>query len=193
MITNLTHSGRPIGASTITQQVAKNLLLTNEVSYVRKAKEAFLAYRIESVMSKQQILELYLNQIFLGRNAYGVQAAARAYFDKDVGDLKLHEMAYLAILPKGPSNYRPEKHMDRALARRNWVLKEMRNNDWINKTQYEEAITQPLGTVRQQSTARFERVGGYYIEEVRRRLIEDRKRRVGKECVSTCRSRWSPY
>src|SRR3546814_979477 len=73
MITNLTHSGRPIGASTITQQVAKNLLLTNEVSYVRKAKEAFLAYRIESVMSKQQILELYLNQIFLGRNAYGVQ------------------------------------------------------------------------------------------------------------------------
>src|SRR3546814_279803 len=172
IITNLIHSVRPIGASTITQQVAKNLLLTNEVSYVRKAKEAFLAYRIESVMSKQQILELYLNQIFLGRNAYGVQAAARAYFDKDVGDLKLHEMAYLAILPKGPSNYRPEKHMDRALARRNWVLKEMRNNDWINKTQYEEAITQPLGTVRQQSTARFERVGGYYIEEVRRRLID---------------------
>src|SRR3546814_2275112 len=81
-------------------------------------------------------------------------------------------MAYLAIVPKGPSNYRPEKHMDRALARRNWVLKEMRNNDWINKTQYEEAITQPLGTVRQQSTARFERVGGYYIEEVRRRLID---------------------
>src|SRR3546814_1754826 len=89
------------------------LLLTNEVSYVRKAKEAFLAYRIESVMSKQQRLELYLNQIFLGRNAYGVQAAARAYFDKDVGDLKLHEMAYLAILPKGPSNYRPEKSEER--------------------------------------------------------------------------------
>src|SRR3546814_12391018 len=81
-------------------------------------------------------------------------------------------MAYLAILPKGPSNYRPEKHMDRALARRNWVLKEMRNNDWLNKTQYEEAITQPLGTVRQQSNARFARVGGYYIEEVRRRLID---------------------
>src|SRR3546814_20724275 len=97
MITNLTHSGRPIGASTITQQVAKTLLLTNEVSNVRKAKEACRAYRIESVMSKQQILELYLNPIFLGRNAYGVQAAARAYFDKDVGDLKLHEKAYPAI------------------------------------------------------------------------------------------------
>lgn len=172
MITNLTHSGRPIGASTITQQVAKNLLLTNEVSYVRKAKEAILAYRIEAVMSKQQILELYLNQIFLGRNAYGVQAAARAYFDKDVGDLKLHEMAYLAILPKGPSNYRPEVHYDRAIERRNWVLNEMRKNGWISRSQYEEAAAQPLGTVRQQSASRFERVGGYYIEEVRRRLIE---------------------
>ncbi|HKX36704.1 MAG TPA: transglycosylase domain-containing protein, partial [Rhizorhapis sp.] len=172
MITNLTHSGRPIGASTITQQVAKNLLLTNEVSYVRKAKEAILAYRIEAVMSKQQILELYLNQIFLGRNAYGVQAAARAYFDKDVGDLKLHEMAYLAILPKGPSNYRPEVHYDRAIERRNWVLNEMRKNGWISRSQYEEAAAQPLSTVRQQSASRFERVGGYYIEEVRRRLIE---------------------
>jgi penicillin-binding protein 1A len=172
MFTNMTRSGRPVGASTITQQVAKNLLLTNEVSYVRKAKEAILAYRIESVMTKQQILELYLNQIFLGRNAYGVQAAARAYFDKDVGNLKLHEMAYLAILPKGPSNYRPEVHMDRAIERRNWVLNEMRKNDWIDRAQYEEAIAQPLGTVAQQSAARFERAGGYYIEEVRRRLIE---------------------
>lgn len=172
IITNLTSDGRPVGASTITQQVAKNLLLTNEVSYVRKAKEAILAYRIEAVMTKQEILELYLNQIFLGRNAYGVQAAARAYFDKDVGDLKLHEMAYLAILPKGPSNYRPEVHYDRAIERRNWALNEMRKNGWITRAQYEEAAAQPLGTVRQQSAARFERVGGYYIEEVRRRLIE---------------------
>lgn len=172
IITNVTRGGRPVGASTITQQVAKNLLLTNEVSYVRKAKEAILAYRIESVMTKQQILELYLNQIFLGRNAYGVQAAARAYFDKDVGDLKLHEMAYLAILPKGPSNYRPEVHYDRAIERRNWVLNEMRKNGWVSRAQYDEAIAQPLGTVRQQSAARFERVGGYYIEEVRRRLLE---------------------
>ncbi|MBK5263648.1 MAG: transglycosylase domain-containing protein, partial [Alphaproteobacteria bacterium] len=172
MITNLTHGGRPIGASTITQQVAKNLLLTNEISYVRKVKEALLAYRIESVMTKQQILELYLNQIFLGRNAYGVQAAARAYFDKDVGDLKLHEMAYLAILPKGPANYRPERHMDRALERRNWVLNEMRKNGWIDRAQYDVAVAEPLGTVAQQSAGRFERVGGYYIEEVRRRLIE---------------------
>ncbi len=98
----------PRGTSTITQQVAKNLLVGNEASYSRKLKEAILAWRMENVLTKQQIIELYLNQIFLGRNAYGVQAAARAYFDKDVGNLKLHEAAYLAILPKGPANYRPK-------------------------------------------------------------------------------------
>src|SRR3546814_8722605 len=89
-----------------------------------------LAYRMEGVLTKQQIRELYLNQIFLGRNAYGVQAAARAYFDKDVADLKLHEMAYLAILPKGPANYRPESPTghERALERRNWALGEMYKN-----------------------------------------------------------------
>jgi penicillin-binding protein 1A len=118
---------RAKGGSTITQQVAKNLLIGDEYSPTRKVKEMILAYRMEGVLSKQQILELYLNQIFLGRNAYGVQAAARAYFDKDVGDLKLHEMAYLAILPKGPANYRPESPTghERALERRNWALGEM--------------------------------------------------------------------
>src|SRR3546814_20461387 len=95
VITNLTSSGRPVGASTITQQVAKNLLLTNELSYTRKIKEAFLARRIEDVLSKEQILELYLNQIFLGRNAYGVQSAARACFHKDDDELTLPEMASL--------------------------------------------------------------------------------------------------
>ena len=118
-ISNLRRDGRPVGASTITQQVAKNLLLTNEMSYTRKIKEAFLARRIENVLSKEQILELYLNQIFLGRNAYGVQAAARAYFDKDVDQLALHEMAYLAVLPKAPSNYSPERFANRAVGRRN--------------------------------------------------------------------------
>ena len=171
MITNLSKSGRPVGASTITQQVAKNLLLSSEVSYRRKVREAILAYRIESALTKEQILELYLNQIFLGRNAYGVQAAARAYFDKDVDQLTLPEMAYLAILPKGPSNYSPERFPDRALSRRNWVLGEMLRSKFITRAQHDAAVAAPLGTVRVRG-ARFERVGGYFIEEVRRELID---------------------
>ncbi|HYZ47753.1 MAG TPA: transglycosylase domain-containing protein, partial [Sphingomonas sp.] len=169
--TNLTHSGRPIGASTITQQVAKNLLLGNELSYKRKVKEAILANRIESALTKEQIMELYLNQIFLGRNAYGVQAASRAYFDKDVDQLNLPEMAYLAILPKAPSNYDPERHPDRALERRNWVLGEMEQNGFITRAQRDEARGAPLGTVPRQGT-RFEANAGYFLEEVRRELIQ---------------------
>jgi len=161
----------PRGTSTITQQVAKNLLVGNEASYSRKLKEAILAWRMEGVLTKEQILELYLNQIFLGRNAYGVQAAARAYFDKDVGQLQLHEAAYLAILPKGPSNYRPEVHMDRALERRNWVLGEMLKNDFITQVQHDQAVAQPLGTVAMRGTS-YQRIGGYYTEEIRRRLIQ---------------------
>ena len=170
IFTNLRNDGRPVGASTITQQVAKNLLLTNELSYTRKIKEAFLAKRIESVLTKQQILELYLNQIFLGRNAYGVQSAARAYFDKDVDQLALHEMAFLAILPKAPSNYSPERHADRALARRNWVLSEMARNGFITEAQRAEAAARPLGTVRGPSNS-VRNVDGYFMEEVRRQLI----------------------
>jgi penicillin-binding protein 1A len=161
----------PRGTSTITQQVAKNLLVGNEASYSRKLKEAILAWRMEGVLTKEQILELYLNQIFLGRNAYGVQAAARAYFDKDVGQLQLHEAAYLAILPKGPSNYRPEVHMDRALERRNWVLGEMLKNDFITQAQHDQAVVQPLGTVTMRGTS-YQRIGGYYTEEIRRRLMQ---------------------
>jgi penicillin-binding protein 1A len=161
---------RAKGGSTITQQVAKNLLIGDAYSPTRKIKEMILAWRIEDALTKPQILELYLNQIFLGRNAYGVQAASRAYFDKDVGDLKLHEMAYLAILPKGPANYRPETGMDRALERRNWVLKEMETNGYISAAQRVEAQAQPLGTVSQRGDA-YANSGGYYMEEVRRRLI----------------------
>ncbi|WNO54236.1 penicillin-binding protein 1A [Stakelama saccharophila] len=172
MWTNITHSGRPVGASTITQQVAKNLLLTNRVSYVRKAKEAILAWRIEDALTKQQILELYLNQIFLGRNAYGVEAASQAYFDKDLDQLSLAQMAYLAILPKGPANYDPERHTERALSRRNWVLGEMRRNDFITEAQYREAVDQPLGAVSRRMP-RYDRVGGYFIEAVRRQLVDE--------------------
>jgi penicillin-binding protein 1A len=171
LIANLRNDGRPVGASTITQQVAKNLLLTNELSYTRKIKEAFLARRIEDVLDKQQILELYLNQIFLGRNAYGVQSAARAYFDKDVDQLALHEAAYLAVLPKAPSNYSPERFPERALGRRNWVLGEMERNNKITAAQRAEAQAQPLGTVRGARNS-VRNVGGYYMEEVRRQLAE---------------------
>ena len=171
-VAKLGSGARAKGGSTITQQVAKNLLIGDEYSPTRKIKEMILAWRMENVLTKQQILELYLNQIFLGRNAYGVQAAARAYFDKDVADLKLHEAAYLAILPKGPANYRPEVHMDRALDRRNWALGEMLKNGFITQAQYREAIAQPLGTVAQRGTG-YSDVGGYYIEEIRRRLIAE--------------------
>jgi penicillin-binding protein 1A len=168
---NLTSSGRPRGASTITQQVAKNLLLTNEATYTRKAKEAVLAYRIESTLTKQQILELYLNQIALGRNSFGVQAAARAYYGKDVGELSLHEAAYLAILPKGPSNYRPERFYDRAMERRNYVLREMVDNSFITSAQMAQAKDLPLGTIPRAAPVN-DLVGGYFVEEVRRQLID---------------------
>jgi penicillin-binding protein 1A len=161
---------RARGGSTITQQVAKVLLIGDEYSIARKIREAFLARRIESVLTKEQILELYLNQIFLGRNAYGVQAAARAYFDKDVEQLTLAEMAYLAVLPKAPSNYDPERKTGRAIERRNWVLGEMERNGFITPAQRAEAAAAPLGTVRGTGSS-VRNLGGYFVEEVRRQLI----------------------
>ena len=162
---------RARGGSTITQQVAKIFFTGDEYSVTRKIREAFLARRIESALSKQQILELYLNQIFLGRNAYGVQAAARAYFDKDVGQLTLAESAYLAVLPKAPANYDPVRRPERALERRNWVLSEMARNGFISAAQRDAAIREPLGTVRASGDS-VRNVGGYFMEEVRRNLIE---------------------
>jgi penicillin-binding protein 1A len=161
---------RARGGSTITQQVAKNLLLGDEYSVTRKIREAFLARRIENVLTKQQILELYLNQIFLGRNAYGVQAAARAYFDKDLDQLALPEFAYLAILPKGPSNYDPNEHPERALERRNWVLGEMEKNGFISPAERAEAQAAPLGAVAGPSHS-IRNIGGYFMEEVRRQIL----------------------
>ncbi|MEG3181107.1 penicillin-binding protein 1A [Sphingomonas sp. LT1P40] len=167
----LTSGETPRGTSTITQQVAKNLLLTNEVSYVRKAREAILAFRIENTLSKEQILELYLNQIALGRNAFGVEAAAHAYFDRDVKQLTIPQFAYLAILPKGPSNYMPERHAERAIERRNWVLGQMLENGYIDEAQHAAAIAAPLGAVPRQ-TPSTDPLGGYFIEEVRRQLLD---------------------
>lgn len=168
---NIFSSKRSRGASTITQQVAKNLLLTNEYSYTRKVKEAILAKRIESALTKQQILSLYLNEIALGRQAFGVEAAAQAYFGKSVDQLQLHEMAFLAILPKAPERYGRAKNAQLAIARRNWVLGEMQSNGWISEAQLAAARAQPLGLVAQRGTG-YKNIGGYFAEEVRRQLIE---------------------
>src|SRR3954466_3981686 len=164
--------GRAKGGSTITQQVAKYLLKDSSYNVGRKAREAILAFRLESTLSKQQILELYLNSIFLGRNAYGVQAAARAYFDKDVADLTLPEAAYLAVLPKAPSNSDPDRATEKAMNRRNYVLREMLANGYITQEQWRAAAATPLGTIRYGSNEKFRQQGGYFMEEVRRELIK---------------------
>ncbi|MCF2515512.1 PBP1A family penicillin-binding protein [Sphingomonas sp. G124] len=164
--------GRAKGGSTITQQVAKYLLQDDTYAISRKIREAILAFRLEDTLSKEQILELYLNSIFLGRNAYGVQAASRAYFDKDVADLTLPEAAYLAVLPKAPSNYDPVRATEKALARRNYVLREMARNGYITEDQRAAAAAAPLGTIRYGSSAKFRDQGGYFMEEVRRDLLK---------------------
>jgi penicillin-binding protein 1A len=167
--------GRARGGSTITQQVAKYLLQDNEYAISRKIREAILAFRLESTLSKEQILELYLNSIFLGRNAYGVQAASRAYFDKDVSELSLPQAAYLAVLPKAPSNYDPIRQTQRALNRRNYVLNEMESNGYITAAARDAAKAEPLGTIRYGSNEKFRQMGGYFMEDVRRHLITDLK------------------
>ncbi|TCD05561.1 penicillin-binding protein [Erythrobacteraceae bacterium CFH 75059] len=161
---------RAVGGSTITQQVAKNILLSNEYSVTRKLKEMILARRIESVLTKEQILELYLNEIALGRRAFGVQAAARAYFDKDVDELDLPQMAFLAILPKAPETYSRERYSDRALARRNAVLGLMASNGFVTEAEARAAQARPLGLIQERPRERSADAG-YFFEEVRRELI----------------------
>ncbi|MGD9472699.1 MAG: penicillin-binding protein 1A [Novosphingobium sp.] len=162
---------RAKGGSTITQQVAKNILVGDEYSITRKLKEMILAGRIEQVLSKQQILELYLNEIPLGRQSFGVQAAARAYFDKDVDQLKLHEAAFLAILPKAPERYGRARNAGLAMERRNFVLDQMVRNDFVSKEEAEAAKAMPLGVIPNRSQAR-KVDAGYFMEEVRRQLID---------------------
>jgi penicillin-binding protein 1A len=161
---------RAVGGSTITQQVAKNLLLGDEYSVTRKLKEMILASRIEQVLTKQEILELYLNEIPLGRRSFGVQAAARAYFDKDVDALELHEMAFLAILPKAPERYGRKGQEQAALERRNFVLGQMEANGFITGSERRAAAARPLGLVTQRRERSVD--AGYFLEEVRRELIE---------------------
>ncbi len=168
-ISNLGSGRRPIGASTITQQVAKNFLLTNEVSVERKIKEAILAIRIEHALQKDDILALYLNDIYLGLSSYGVAAAALNYFDKPLDQLRLHEIAYLAALPKAPNNYHPITRTKDAIARRNWVLQQMFLNGYITEDEKVLAQSYTLGVRPQTGSDLAE--APYFTEEVRREII----------------------
>ncbi|MFM5884875.1 MAG: penicillin-binding protein 1A [Novosphingobium sp.] len=170
-VTKFGSGRRARGGSTITQQVAKNILIGNEYSITRKFKEMILARRIEGVLTKQQILELYLNEIPLGRQSFGVQAASRAYFGKDVADLTLAEDAFLAILPKAPETYGRANHVAEAITRRNWVLDQMVKNGVVSAAEAEQAKAQPLSIVPRRVEA-YDPSSGYFVEEVRRRLID---------------------
>jgi penicillin-binding protein 1A len=169
-VANYVNNRRLEGASTITQQVAKNFLLTNEVSFERKIKEALLARRIETAYSKERILELYLNEIYLGLGSYGVAAAALNYFGKSLDELTLGEMAYLAALPKAPNNYHPFRERERAVARRNWVLSRMTENEWITPFEASVARAEPFNITPRPSGAQIVETQ-FFVEEVRRRAI----------------------
>ena len=169
-IKNIMTSKRLEGASTITQQVAKNFLLSNEVSLNRKIKEAILAFRIERALSKERILELYLNQIYLGSGAYGVAAASLEYFDKSIKELNYVEAALLAALPKAPSKYNPYRDIELAKFRRNLVLKNLLDNDFINENDYENFKSQNI--VLKKTKKVFLEDSQYYIEDVRKKVIE---------------------
>src|SRR6516165_2017149 len=162
---------RPQGASTITQQVAKNFFFTNEVSFTRKIKEALLAMRIERAYSKDRILELYLNEIYLGLGAYGIAAASLVYFDKSVNELTIAEAAYLAALPKMPATLHPVRNRDRAIERRNYVIDRLLENGWIKQADAEAARKAPLVVANRTAGAKTF-AGEYFAEEVRRDIFE---------------------
>ena len=181
-MTNLQQMGqdrRPIGASTITQQVAKNMLLDNHVSVARKAREAILAMRIEGALSKERILELYLNEIYLGLQSYGVVAAGQAYFNKSLDQLSIAEAAFLAALPKAPNNYNPFRAPEAAKARRDWVIDRMADDHAITPA---EALGAKAEPVQPSQFRRPEPVPGaeWFAEDVRRRMIE----RFGPEATT---------
>ena len=174
VVINLRNKGlgaerRPVGASTITQQVAKNFLLTNEVSLERKAKEAILAFRIERAFTKDHILELYLNEIYLGGGSYGVAAAALGYFDKSLDDLTVAEAAFLAALPKAPNNYNPKTHAQAAKDRRDWVISRMEEDGKIGGDEAQTAQAQPI-TLRSRDDAQMITGADYFAEDIRRDL-----------------------
>lgn len=169
--------GRDVrGASTITQQVMKNFLLSGDRQAERKIKEIILAARLEETLSKEKILELYLNEIFLGQNSYGVTAAAQTYFNKSLMELAPHEAAFLASLPKAPSDYHPVRQKERVLARRNYVLREMLENGYIDEPTYETEVVQPLKSVQNGDYDPYQKAlppRDYFTDEIRRQLTQD--------------------
>ncbi|HRK96621.1 MAG TPA: transglycosylase domain-containing protein, partial [Rhodospirillales bacterium] len=172
VITNIRQYGtdrRPVGASTITQQVAKNFLIGNELSFERKIKEAILARQIDRAYSKDRILELYLNEIFLGYGSYGVAAAALNYFNKALDELSIEEIAFLAALPKAPNNYDPAKYPAAAKGRRDWVLQRMQEEGYIGAEEVARAQAAPLVVHPREATERL--AAGYFAEEVRRDVL----------------------
>ncbi|GIU67868.1 penicillin-binding protein 1A [Candidatus Phycosocius spiralis] len=175
------------GASTITQQVAENVLLQDAArdstfdKILAKISEGLVSIRIEEVLNKDQIMEIYVNQIFLGFRSYGVQAAAQTYFGKDVRDLTIAEAAFLGALPKGPNNYNPVRHKDRAVSRRNWVIGRMAENGFITAQQAAAAIAEPLNVTPNPRGSWTDPEAGEFVEEVRRDII----RRFGKDAPYT--------
>jgi len=169
-ISNVIASRRLEGASTITQQVAKNFLLTNEVSLNRKIKEAILAFRIERALSKERILELYLNQIYLGEGAYGVASASLEYFDKSISELNYEEAALLAALPKAPSRYNPYKNIELAKFRRDLVINNLFENNYINKKNQEELLLKKIILKKRKKI--FTEDTSYYVEDIRKDVVE---------------------
>lgn len=169
-ILNMGTDKHPVGGSTITQQVVKNFLLTNEKSISRKIKEAILAYRINKVYSKDRILELYLNQIYLGNSAYGVTSAAMNYFSKDLKDLKVEEAALLAAMPKAPSSLDPTKHRERTKVRRDWVIDRMHEESFITLEQANAAKSSDIKLTTKYDSTFLD--NGYYTESVRLQLID---------------------
>ncbi|MEM6759174.1 MAG: PBP1A family penicillin-binding protein [Pseudomonadota bacterium] len=169
--------GRDVrGASTITQQVMKNFLLSGDRQAERKIKEIILAARVENALSKEKILELYLNEIFLGQNSYGIAAASQTYFNKNLTELEPHEAAFLASLPKAPSDYHPVRRKDRLLARRNFVLKEMYENGYLTQAAYQAERDMPLRSVQNGDFDSFKSElppRDYFTEEIRRQLSEE--------------------
>jgi len=212
-IRNYGSNRRPQGASTITQQVAKNFLLTNEVSFGRKIKEALLAMRIERAYSKDKILELYLNEIYLGLGSYGIAAAAQVYFDKSVNELSVAEAAYLAAMPKAPGTLHPVKNHDRAVERRNYVIDRLQENGWITQDEAEKARKAPLVVAsRSNATHTFagesmrrilspanilpRKCGGTFSSGTARRSSTRAASRSAPRSIRSCRSsragRWPP-
>ena len=168
-ISNVVASRRLEGASTITQQVAKNFLLTNEVSFNRKLKEAILAFRIERALSKERILELYLNQIYLGEGAYGVASASLVYFDKPISELNYEEASLLAALPKAPSRYNPYKNIELAKFRRDLVLKNLYENNYLNNKEYQKFTGNQIILKKRKKI--FLEDTRYYVEDIRKNVI----------------------